>query len=150
MCVFSIVSVPLDPVGNVSLALEIVILFLLILGLPLVRSRDNRRNLVWHGYLTTIAVALHTVLIIIVMIPVFTGGFGELTGLSLFYSVTVWSHEVFGIMAEILGVFLVMSWLSRGTSRMTCMKRKKWMLPTFIIWTVAIVNGALVHILGML
>ncbi len=147
---FGNVLVPLDPIGNVSLTLEIAVLFLLILGLPFVRGRVDKRNLLWHGYFTVTAVALHTVLIFVVMIPVFTGGLGELRGLSLFYSVTVWSHEVFGITAEILGIFLVASWLRKGASKMTCVRWKKWMIPTFVIWSAAIVNGALIHIIGML
>lgn len=141
---------PLDPVGNVSLSLQIVILFLLVLGLPFVRGQNSRKNLMLHGYSTVLALVLHTILILIVMIPTLIGGFNEFAGLSLFYSVTVWSHAVLGTTAEILAIILVASWLREGPSKMMCATWKKWMMPTFIIWTIAIINGALVHILGML
>jgi hypothetical protein len=75
---------------------------------------------------------------------------GEIGGLSIFDSLTVWSHVVLGTTAEVLGIILVSSWLRMGPSRMACGRFKKWMMPTFIIWIVSIVNGALVHILGML
>jgi len=144
------VFVALDPVGNVSLALQIVILFLLVLGLPFFRGQSNIKNLMLHGYSTVIALVLHTILIFIVMIPTFTGGLGELGGLSLFDSVTVWSHIVLGTAAEVLGIVLVASWLVKGPSRMACGRWKKWMMPIFVVWVVSILNGALIHILGML
>ena len=147
---FNVVFVALDPVGNVSLALQIVILFLLVLGLPFFRGQSNIKNLMLHGYSTVIALVLHTILIFIVMIPTFTGGLGELGGLSLFDSVTVWSHIVLGTAAEVLGIVLVASWLVKGPSRMACGRWKKWMMPIFVVWVVSILNGALIHILGML
>ena len=142
--------VALDPVGNVSLSIQIVILFLLILGLPLVRRGESaKENLIVHGYLTLTAILLHTVLILIVMIPSFTTGLGELTTLSFLASLTFWSHAVLGTTAEVLGIILVVSWLSKSPSKMACVKTRAWMWPTFIIWTVSIINGAIIHVLGL-
>ncbi len=84
------------------------------------------------------------------MIPTFTEGYGELGGLSLFNSVTVWSHAVLGTTAEVLGIVLLVAWLHQPPSKLACSRWKKWMMPTFIIWIISIINGALVHILGML
>ena len=147
---FNIIFVALDPAGNVSLALQIVILFLLVLGLPFFRGQSNRKNFMLHGYSTVLALVLHTILIFLVMIPSFKSGLGELGGLSLFDSVTVWSHVVLGTAAEVFGIILVASWLIHGPARMACVRWKKWMAPIFIIWVISIVNGALIHILGML
>jgi hypothetical protein len=141
---------PLDVVGDISLALQIAILFLLILGLPFLRGAGRKKNLMWHGYSTVAALVLHTILIFLVMVPAFTGGLDELSGLSLAYSVTVWSHIILGSAAEILGLILVVSWLSKGPSKMSCSRLKKWMAPIFIIWTISIVNGAIIHLIGIL
>jgi hypothetical protein len=143
-------SMPLDPVGNISLALQIVILFLLVVGLPFFRGSANKKHWMLHGYSTFAALILHTVLIFLVMIPSFTLGFDELSGLSLFDSVTVWSHALLGTVAEVFGIILVALWVSKGPSKMACFRYKKWMTPIFIIWVISIVNGALIHILGML
>jgi hypothetical protein len=143
-------AVPLDPVGNVSFVLQIVILFLLILGLPLARGFGVKKNLMRHGYLTVLALILHTLIIFIVMIPSFGNGLGDLGELSFPYSFTVWSHVVLGTVAEVLGVLVVGFWVSKPLSNMACARVKKLMLPLFVIWTLAVVNGALVHILGML
>ncbi len=147
---FIVLAVALDPVGNVSLSLQVAVLFLLILGLPFIRGQNGRKTFLWHGYSTVAALVLHTILILIVMIPSFTRGFSEFGGLTLFNSIIVWSHAVLGTTAEVLAIVLVVVWLRRGPSKMACTLWKKWMMPTFIIWTVSIVNGALLHILGML
>ncbi len=142
--------VALDPIGNISLSIQIVILFLLVLGLPYFRKPANQKNWLFHGYSTVAALLLHTVLILIVMIPSFANGLGELAELTLFASVTVWSHAILGTAAEIVGIIIVALWLSKGPSKLVCVKYKKWMMPLFIIWIISIINGALVHILGML
>jgi len=144
------VAVALDPVGNVSLVLQITILFLLILGLPFVKGLESKKNFIRHGYLTALAVVLHTVLIFVVMVPSFTNGLGEIGGLSFLDAFNVISHVVLGVTAEVLGVFLVAVWLRKGPSAMACSRWGKWMVPTFIIWVVSIVGGTLIHVLGML
>lgn len=141
---------PLDPVGNISLILQIVILFLLILGLPFFRGQRNQKNLTTHGYFTVAALILHTILIFLVMIPTFTSGLGELGDLSLFSAITVWSHIILGTAAEVFGAIIIVGWLGRGPKKMTCYKLRRWMMPVFIIWVISIVNGALIHILGMI
>ena len=144
------VLVALDITGDVSLALQIVILFLLILGLPFARGPSNRKNLIWHGYSTVAALVLHTILIFLVMVPSLASGLGEMGELSLFDSVTVWSHAVLGSAAEVLAIILIAYWAAKGPSQMACGKMKKWMAPIFVIWVISVVNGALVHLLGMI
>jgi hypothetical protein len=143
-------SAQLDLAGNISLVLQIVILFLLFLGLPFVKGVGTKKNFITHGYLTVLALVLHTILIAIVMIPSFSNGFSELGGLSLFNSVTVWSHVILGTVAEIAGILIIGFWFSKPLKSMACFKVKKLMLPVFLIWIISIINGALIHILMML
>jgi hypothetical protein len=143
-------SVPIDPVGNISLILQVVILFLLVLGLPFVKGTSGKKNLMRHGYLTALALILHTLLIFIVMIPTFSSGFAELGELSFPNAFNVWSHAILGTAAEILGFIVVGFWVSKSPSKMACARMKKVMLPLFIIWIISLINGALIHILGML
>jgi uncharacterized membrane protein YozB (DUF420 family) len=140
----------LDPVGNISLILQIVILFLLVLGLPFFRGEQNQKNLMAHGHVTVVALILHTILIFIVMIPSFTSGFNGLGSLSLFDALTVWPHIVLGTSAEVLGLIIIGDWFKNGAKKMTCWKRHRWMRPTFVIWVISIINGTLIHVLGML
>ena len=103
-----------------------------------------------HGYSTVIALILHTTLIFLVMVPTFTSGLSELGGLSLFDSVTVWSHIVLGTVAEALGIILVAVWWRGGPAKLGCARWRTWMTPIFVIWVISIINGAILHILGML
>ena len=143
-------AVPLDPVGNISLVLQVVILFLLVLGLPFAKRFGSKKNLLIHGYLTVIALILHTLLIFIVMIPSFSNGLGELGKLSSLNAFTVWSHVILGTIAEIVGFIVIVFWVAKSPSKMACARMKTLMLPLFIIWTISLVNGTLIHILGML
>jgi hypothetical protein len=140
----------LDPIGNIGLTLQVVILFLLILGLPFVRSKDSKKSATRHGYLTLIAVILHSILIFAIMVPSLTTNFGELATLSLLDLINVWSHAILGTVAEILGIILVAYWILKSPSKMACFRMKALMTPTFIIWAISLVNGTLIHILGML
>jgi hypothetical protein len=139
-----------DPVGDISLVLQVVILFVLILGLPFVKGLGVKKSFFMHGYLTIFALILHSVLIFIVMIPVFNNGIGELGGLSFLAALTVWSHVILGTVAEILGIIVIGFWVSKPLSNMACLRMKNVMLPLFIMWTLSIINGAIIHILGML
>ena len=142
-------AVLLDP-GDVSLVLQVVILFLLILGLPFVKGFGGKKNLLVHGYLTVVALALHTVLIFVVMIPAFSNGLGELGELAFLNSLNVWSHVILGSVAEILGFVVVGFWISKSPSKMACGRMKRLMLPLFTVWTISLVNGAVIHILEIL
>lgn len=146
--------VALDPVGNVSLIFNVVILFLLILGLPLIRGANigvnAKKNFIRHGYLTVVALVLETALIFIVMVPSFLKGLGSLSGLSILDSVNVWSHVVLGVMAEVLGFIIIIPWLYKRPSKMGCGKMMRWMMPTLIIWIILVATGTLIHVLGML
>ena len=149
-----IVLVALDPVGNVSLIFNIVVLFLLILGLPLIRGGnkgvDAKKNFIRHGYLTLIALLLETVLIFVVMVPSLLKGSGELGELSIFDSTNIWSHVVLGIVAEAAGFAVVGLWLYSRPSKMRCGKMIKWMVTIVVIWIIVVATGTLIHVLGML
>jgi len=142
--------IPLDPIGNVSFALQVAILFLLIIGLPSLKGRNENRNASRHGYFTVIALILHTVLILVIMIPTFSNGIGELGDLPPLYAFNILSHAILGTLAEILGLIVVAYWLLKSPKRMQCVKMRRWMTPIFVIWVVSLINGALIHLLGMI
>jgi predicted ferric reductase len=141
---------PLDLMGNISLSLQVVILFLLILGIPFVKGAGVKKNFILHGYLTILALVLHTILIFLVMIPSFSQGFGDISTLPLLSVVNIWSHVILGTAAEIIGFVIVGFWLSKPLANMGCIKTRKVMTPLFIIWTISVMNGTLIHILQML
>ncbi len=144
------IGVALDPIGNISLSLQVAILFLLVLGLPFARGDSGKKNLMKHGYLTVLALILHTVLIFLVMVPEFADGLGEIGNLSVLSAIDVWSHVILGTAAEVLGIAIIAVWFSKPPSMMRCAKMGKLMMPTFVIWVFSLINGTLIHILGLL
>ncbi len=113
-------------------------------------ENSGKKNLMMHGYLTVLALVLHTILIFVVMVPSFADELGELSSLSILSTIDVWSHVVLGTAAEILGIIIIGVWLSKPPTMMRCAKMKKWMMPTFVIWMISLINGTLIHVLGLL
>jgi hypothetical protein len=62
----------------------------------------------------------------------------------------VLSHAILGSVAEVLGFVVVGLWVSKPLKNMACLKARKIMLPLFIIWTISLINGAIIHIFEML
>lgn len=122
--------IPLDPVGNVSLILQVAILFILILGLPFARGVGSNKNFVRHGYLTVLALALHTILIFIIMIPTFANGVGTITALPILNIFNVLSHAILGTTAEVLGFIVVGSWLAKTIKKPGMFKNQKNNAPS--------------------
>lgn len=81
------VMMPLDPLGTIILTLSVVVLFLLVLGLPLVKGINTKKNLKRHGILATFALALQIVFTLVVMLPSFTDNFEAILALSPIYAV---------------------------------------------------------------
>ena len=140
---------PLDLVGNVTITLSVTSLFLLIIGLPLVRGLTSKKNLERHGYLTIAALFLQTLLVLVVMIPSFTNNINAILALSPAYSMDTWLHVGLGVFSEASGFAYVALWLIYSRSRMRCAQAKRYMMPTFIVWIIAIVSGSLIHMLQM-
>ena len=143
-------TVPFDLVGNVSLILQVAIIFLLIIGLPNFKGRDNNRNSSRHGYLTVLALILHTILIIIIMVPTFSNGISELGSLPPIYRFNVISHAILGTIAEVIGLIIISYWILKSPKKMQCGKMRRYMMPLFVIWLISLINGAIIHIVGML
>ena len=140
---------PLDLAGNITLALSTVSLFLLILGIPLVRDLKSPENFKRHGYLTIVALATETILVFIVMIPSFTNNFDEVLSLSPLSALDTWLHVGLGVVAEVAGFIYVVMWLAFSPSTMQCLRFRRYMMPTFIIWIIAVISGALIHLLQL-
>ena len=126
-------------IATVSLVLQIIILFLLFGGLWLKAKKKFRQ----HGIVMLVAVVLHTITILAVMFPSFRA---IMTGdVPILISTITSIHGVLGIVAEVLGIWIVASWRLR-TSLQYCMPKKKWMLLTIISWLTAIILGVIIYL----
>jgi hypothetical protein len=133
--------VPLDFQGNVVSAIQIVALILLVVGVYPYRIRTKNRNLIMHGFLSILALALNIATIISVMIPIFSTNINLIIGLSILQSTIVWLHVASGIAAIVLGFVIIVSWILHPLGELGCSKVWRLMIPTFLIWALALVLG---------
>jgi hypothetical protein len=140
---------PLDLMGNITLTLSTIIIFMLVLGLPLIKGINSKQNIERHGYLTIVALVLQTVVVFVVMIPSVLRSTVAILSLSPPYTVNTWFHFGLGFAAEVSGFSFIGLWVVFSRSKMQCAKAKKYMMPALIIWIIAVVTGALIHLLQM-
>jgi hypothetical protein len=141
-------SLSVDP-ESISLIFQVVIFFMLILGLPLAKGVGNKKNLMRHGYLTITALLIHTILVITAMIYLPIEGLLNLTQLPLFNLIFVVSHIILGTAALVLGFIIAGFWVSKALGNMNCFRAKRIMLPTLIIWAISLVMGYTIHFSGL-
>jgi uncharacterized membrane protein YozB (DUF420 family) len=126
-----------------SLIIQIIVLFLLIYGYFLKRKLKFRQ----HGITMTVAFILHLSLVFYVMIPSFVWAvvpeYIAPTPLGI-HSVVGIIHGILGIIALLLGAYLVGSWrLSKNIQG--CINRKKFMLKTLTVWIATLVFGIILY-----
>jgi len=138
-----------DLLGSIILILSVTSLFLLILGVPLVRNLKSVENFKRHGYLTILALGTQTILVFTVMLPSFARNFDVILSLSPVSALNTWLHIGLGSVAEVTGFVYVATWLAFSISKMQCIRFRKYMMPTFIIWIIALISGALIYLLQM-
>ena len=126
-------------IAATSFVLQIIVLMMLFGSLLLKGKRKFRE----HGITMLVAVVLHTISIVAVMVP----SFGVITsgGFSASISAITYVHGITGIIAEVFGVWIVVSWRLR-TSLQYCAPKKNLMRITLISWLIALLLGVLVYL----
>jgi uncharacterized membrane protein YozB (DUF420 family) len=126
-----------------SLIIQIIVLFLLVYGYFLKRKLKFRQ----HGITMTTAFILHLSMVFYVMIPSFVWAvvpeYIVPTPLAI-QSILGIIHGILGIIALLLGAYLVGSWrLSKNIQG--CINRKKFMLKTLTVWIATLVFGIILY-----
>jgi uncharacterized membrane protein YozB (DUF420 family) len=130
-------------VADVNLLLQLTILLVLILGWRFERGGDYLK----HGIMMGTALAFHTLLIFLVMVPSLRVSTGLFANLLNRLTLVVLSHSTLGSLVEVLGIYLFSVWLSdRGVSK-ACFRNKGIMKATVILWAIEIVLGIYLYIL---
>ena len=129
-------------IATLSLVIQLVVLGLLFGGVWLKAMNKFRQ----HGITMTTALVLHLVTIFSWMIWSFTSflGAGSVDYGNLLVLVVL-AHVTFGIIAASLGVWLVASWHLQ-TDVQKCFGRKRIMLTTIALWSVAILLGIVLYV----
>ena len=122
--------------GPINLGFQIIILSLLLAGYLL----KLKGKFILHGTLMFVAVILNIVSFILVMGPSILGFEIIVVDPLNFISVIAVVHGVIGGIALISGAVLVFSWHLQKSFK-SCLKRKRIMKPTIILWTLALLFG---------
>ncbi len=131
-------------IATTNLSIQIVVLFLLLYGYLLKRKLKFRL----HGIAMFAAVVLHLAMVFAIMIPSFVLAIvpsfivPNVYGLT---SVVTLIMLVTGAVAVSLGVWLVASWRLHGLKG--CLKKKRSMLWTTILWVVSLFFGIILYVI---
>jgi hypothetical protein len=125
-------------VATVSLAFQLVVLALLIVGFGFKRRLRFRL----HGFFMLVAVALHLIIIGVIMVPSFVAIILEKHAISI--GLLAPFHAVAGTATAILGVWIVGGWRLRQSTKF-CAPKRKFMRATFILWLVTLSLGVIFY-----
>ena len=139
----------LDLQGTLVSIVQIIALLLLIIGVYPYRIRTKNRNLIIHGFLSILAIALNLATVFSVMVPTFGTSLTAIAALPILQATVVWIHVATGIAAIAMGLVIIVSWVTHPLGELGCAKTWKLMIPTFIIWAVALVLGLIIHIFNI-
>jgi uncharacterized membrane protein YozB (DUF420 family) len=133
--------------SDLNLILQVIILAILCLAIVF----RLKHSFVKHALMMGSAIVLHTFAIFAIMVPSLISMKSSSSGLlndlfTRFASVTV-AHSIVGSLVEIMGVFLVVSWLFRRSNLERCFKRKNIMLVTIALWLTELVLGIFIYMM---
>jgi len=130
-------------IATISLVIQLVVLGLLFGGVWLKAMKKFRQ----HGIIMLSAVVLHAILIFTWMIPMFSGFLSAPTPINLADTlvIIILVHAFAGIIAFVLGVWLVGSWHLKADLK-TCFAKKNIMRVTIALWLIALIFGIILYL----
>jgi hypothetical protein len=133
-----------DLVGDTSLLVNTIALFLLVIGV--VRRRGSKKVLIRHGYLSILGFAMKMATVLVIMIPSFLMQPFDMAGFSSLQLWLIGAKAALGILGTIMGFICIVPWFFKPLEQMACNRVKRWMLPTFIVWAANVALGAVLHL----
>jgi hypothetical protein len=143
-------SVQLDPLGLAIISIQVTGFLLLLVGVYPSKQREESANLVKHGLLSTLAVAVNLVTVFAVMLPFFSKIVVNTSGIALAQFPIMWLHAAIGAVTIGCSVIMISSWIIQPLGELGCAKRWRLMKPTLVVWALAIAFGAFIHIHGLM
>jgi uncharacterized membrane protein YozB (DUF420 family) len=93
------------------------------------------------------AVLLHFITFVVAMGPSFSDGITFFTTSTDLIGVqSMWIHAITGSIALILGIFLVLAWIINLSNVAGCVKRKRIMDATIILWALSLIFGIVTYL----
>jgi uncharacterized membrane protein YozB (DUF420 family) len=129
---------------DVNLILQIVMLIILVVSLVY----KNKKRFKAHAELMGTAVILLVVSLFAVMLPSFNSNYDYFTTATSELGVqTTWIHMILGAITLTLGITLLAAWSLQSSNIATCIRRKRLMGITVLLWFISLVFGIATYIL---
>ena len=136
-------------VEDPSLIINIIALLLLIVGVS--GRKGSKKDMMRHGYLSILGFVMKMATVFVVMLPhLFTEMIPEISELSTLQLSFLVVKITLGIVGTALGVVCIVPWFFKPLKEMACLRVKRWMMPTFIVWALTVLLGAIIDITGIL
>lgn len=127
---------------DLNILIQIISLFILSISIGF----KFKKNFKIHGILMGLAIVLHLIFFFLVMLPSFSTGIEFFTtSISILGVQSMWVHAIPGAIAIILGLYIVITWISKIQNISNCFKKKRLMDITFIVWLLSIVFGIITY-----
>jgi len=126
------------------------IVALVLVAVGAVRRKGSKKSLIRHGYLSIVGFAIKLGTVFAVMIPALLMEAPELLEFSDLSLGLVGIKVALGIIGDVMGFVCIVPWFLKPLEQMNCSRVKRWMLPTFVVWTVSIILGAIIHLGGIM
>ena len=131
-------------ITDINLLIQIIAFVLILVGLGY-KTKGKFRN---HGVFMGVAVVLHLLSFLLAMGPSFLDGFEFfITDTSLVGVQTMWVHAVTGAIALVLGIVIVLAWIVRVSDIAACIRRKRLMDVTVLLWLISLVFGIATYLI---
>jgi uncharacterized membrane protein YozB (DUF420 family) len=125
-------------ITDINLLIQIISFLMLLTGL----AYKAKSQFKLHASFMGIAVSLHLISFLLAMAPSFIDAFKFFTtDMSLMGVQTMWVHAIAGAVALILGILLVVAWILQSSNFKACIKRKRLMDITALLWTISLIFG---------
>jgi uncharacterized membrane protein YozB (DUF420 family) len=130
-------------ITDINLLIQLISFIILLTGL-LYKAKGKFKT---HGSFMGLAILLHFISFLLAMGPSFIGEFEFFTtDTSLTGVQTMWVHAIAGAAALILGIVLVVAWILQSSNVKACIKRKRLMDITALLWTISLIFGIITYL----
>jgi hypothetical protein len=137
----------MDPLGITIIAIQTAAFLLLLIGVYPTKQREESKNLIKHGFFSTLALAVNLGTVFAFMLPIFIKIVSNTPNNGFVQYPALWAHALLGVVTLSSSIIMVASWALEPLSDLGCAKRWRLMKPTLAIWALSIVIGALMQIL---
>ena len=135
---------PRFPETDLNLILQLISLLIIFVSL----YYKKKQKLKLHGTIMGVAVIMHLVSFLLVMGSKFFTYFDFYsTQTSILAVQTAWIHVFPGIIALVLGLFLVTVWAINASNVKDCYNRKRIMDVTLVLWLFSLIFGIITYAL---